>query len=134
VLTVKYYNQDQQGKAAFKKRKPYTTQQQEPSATSPGGPQTKTEQGARQSTETKHICVMLPIDILPTMGGLRFPVPSMNGLGQAGPAAFSILPCWAFFGDSVFVYLMSLLEELVVSYIGEHATYTSFINILNRAL
>jgi hypothetical protein len=39
---LKYDKQDQQGKAAFNKRNPHTTQQQEPVARSPGGPQTKT--------------------------------------------------------------------------------------------
>jgi hypothetical protein len=42
---TKYDKQDQQGKAAFKKRNPHMTQQQEPEARSPGGPQTKTGQG-----------------------------------------------------------------------------------------
>jgi hypothetical protein len=37
---MKYEKQDQQGKAAFNERNPYMTQQQEPMARSPGGPQT----------------------------------------------------------------------------------------------
>jgi hypothetical protein len=41
----KYDKQDQQGKAAFNERNPHMTQQQEPMARSPGGPQTKTGQG-----------------------------------------------------------------------------------------
>jgi hypothetical protein len=41
----KYDKQDQQGKAAFNERNPHMTQQQEPVARSPGGPQTKTGQG-----------------------------------------------------------------------------------------
>jgi hypothetical protein len=41
----KYDKQDQQGKAAFIERNPDMTQQQEPMAMSPGGPQTKTGQG-----------------------------------------------------------------------------------------
>jgi hypothetical protein len=40
-----YDKQDQQGKAAFNERNPHMTQQQEPVARSPGGPQTKTGQG-----------------------------------------------------------------------------------------
>jgi hypothetical protein len=36
----KYEKQDQQGKAAFNERNPHMTQQQEPMARSPGGPQT----------------------------------------------------------------------------------------------
>jgi hypothetical protein len=28
----------------------------------------------------------------------------MNRLNQTEPATFSILPCWAFFRDSVFIY------------------------------
>jgi hypothetical protein len=39
-------------------------------------------------------------------GNLHFPVPSMNGLNQTEPATFSILPCWAFFRDSVFIYFI----------------------------
>jgi hypothetical protein len=46
-----YGKQDQQGKAAFNERKTYMTQQQEPVARSPGGPQTKTGHGTRQSTD-----------------------------------------------------------------------------------
>jgi hypothetical protein len=38
---LKYDKQDQQGKAAFNERNPHMTQQQEPMARSPGGPQTK---------------------------------------------------------------------------------------------
>jgi hypothetical protein len=41
---VKYDKQDQQGEA-FNERNPHMTQQQEPKARSPGGPQTKTGQG-----------------------------------------------------------------------------------------
>jgi hypothetical protein len=37
-------------------------------------------------------------------GNLHFPVPSMNRLNQTEPATFSILPCWAFFRDSAFIY------------------------------
>jgi hypothetical protein len=39
-------------------------------------------------------------------GNLHFPVPSMNRLNQTEPATFSILPCWAFFRDSVFIYFI----------------------------
>jgi hypothetical protein len=39
-------------------------------------------------------------------GNLHFPVPSMNMLNQTEPATLSILPFWAFFRDSVFIYLM----------------------------
>jgi hypothetical protein len=45
IINVKYDKQDQQGKAAFNERNPHMTQQQEPTARSPGGPQTKTGQG-----------------------------------------------------------------------------------------
>jgi hypothetical protein len=51
MIIVKYDKQDQQGKAAFNERNPHMTQQQEPVAMSPGGPQTKTGQGTRQSTD-----------------------------------------------------------------------------------
>jgi hypothetical protein len=37
-------------------------------------------------------------------GNLHFPVPSMNRLNQTEPATFSMLPCWAFFRDSVFIF------------------------------
>jgi hypothetical protein len=39
-VNVNYDKQDQQGKAAFNERNPHMTQQQEPMARSPGGPQT----------------------------------------------------------------------------------------------
>jgi hypothetical protein len=39
-------------------------------------------------------------------GNLHFPVPSMTRFNQNEPEKFSILPCWAFFRDSVFIYLM----------------------------
>jgi hypothetical protein len=48
---IKYDEQDQQGKAAFNECNPATTQQQEPVARNPGGPQTKTGQGTRQSSD-----------------------------------------------------------------------------------
>jgi hypothetical protein len=51
---MKVYNYDkpdQQGRAAFNENNPHTTQQQEPVARNQGGPQTKTGQGARQSTD-----------------------------------------------------------------------------------
>jgi hypothetical protein len=48
ICAKKYDKQDQQGKAAFNERNPHTTQQQEPVARSPGGPQTKTRQGTIQ--------------------------------------------------------------------------------------
>jgi hypothetical protein len=49
-----YDKQDQQGKAAFNERNPHMTQQQEPVARSPGGPQTKTGQGTRQHGQVNH--------------------------------------------------------------------------------
>jgi hypothetical protein len=39
-------------------------------------------------------------------GNLHFPVPFMNRLNQTEPATFSILPCWAFFRDSIFIYFI----------------------------
>jgi hypothetical protein len=48
---LKYDKQYQQGKAAFNERNPQTTQQQEPVTRSPGGLQTKTGKGTRQSTD-----------------------------------------------------------------------------------
>jgi hypothetical protein len=44
---------------------------------------------------------------------LHFQVPSMNRLNQTEPATFSILPCWAFFRDSVYIYFMLKWEEKV---------------------
>jgi hypothetical protein len=46
---IQYDKQDQQGKAAFNERNPNMTQQQEPMARSPGGPQTKTGQGKNRA-------------------------------------------------------------------------------------
>jgi hypothetical protein len=51
ILSLKYDKQDQQEKATPNERNPYTTQQQDPVARSPEGPQTKTENGTRQSTD-----------------------------------------------------------------------------------
>jgi hypothetical protein len=48
-------------------------------------------------------------------GSLHLTVPSMNRLNQTEPATFSILPCWTFFRDSYFLYLIeseTLTEEL----------------------
>jgi hypothetical protein len=39
-VNTEYDKQDQQGKAVFNERNPHMTQQQEPMARSPGGPQT----------------------------------------------------------------------------------------------
>jgi hypothetical protein len=50
-MKVKYDKQDQQGKAAFNERNPHTTQQQEPTARSPGGTPNKNRTGQRQSTD-----------------------------------------------------------------------------------
>jgi hypothetical protein len=48
----------------------------------------------------------------PVLGGvdgtLHFPVPSMNRLNQTEPATFSILSCWAFLRDSVFIYFTNV--------------------------
>jgi hypothetical protein len=47
----------------------------------------------------------------PVLGGvdgqLHFPVPSMNRLNQPELEHFTILPCWAFFRDSVFLYCVT---------------------------
>jgi hypothetical protein len=37
-------------------------------------------------------------------GNLHFQVPSMNRLYQTEPTTFSILLCWTFFKDSVFLF------------------------------
>jgi hypothetical protein len=41
-------------------------------------------------------------------GSLHLTVPSMNRLNQTESATFSILPCWAFFRDSVFIYFVNI--------------------------
>jgi hypothetical protein len=46
-------------------------------------------------------------------GSLHLTVPSMNRLNQAEPATFSILPCWAFFGD---LYLMAFPSKILYIY------------------
>jgi hypothetical protein len=43
-------------------------------------------------------------------GNVHFPVPSMNRLNQTKPATFSILLCWTFFRDSVFLYFINMLH------------------------
>jgi hypothetical protein len=35
----------------------------------------------------------------------------MNRLNQTEPATFSILPCWAFFGDSYFLYFVGTMHR-----------------------
>jgi hypothetical protein len=40
-------------------------------------------------------------------GNLHFPVPSMNKLNQTEAATFSILLCWTFFRDPVFLYFVA---------------------------
>jgi hypothetical protein len=52
---MKYDKQDQQGKVAFNERNPHMTQQQEPVARSPGGPQTKKGQGKACISQTKRL-------------------------------------------------------------------------------
>jgi hypothetical protein len=56
-------------------------------------------------------------------GNLHFPIPSMNRLNLIEPATFSILPCWAFFRDSVFInltlevgiWLMSMTHRFILT-------------------
>jgi hypothetical protein len=55
---IKYDKQDQQGKAAFNERNPHMTQQQEPMARSPGGPQTKTGQGKDRACNIFNFAVL----------------------------------------------------------------------------
>jgi hypothetical protein len=43
-------------------------------------------------------------------GSLHLTVPSMNRLNQTEPETFSILPCWAFFRDSYFLYVETIFE------------------------
>jgi hypothetical protein len=35
----------------------------------------------------------------------------MNRLNQTEPATFSILPCWAFFKDSIFIYFRRIVGK-----------------------
>jgi hypothetical protein len=51
---------------------------------------------------------------------LHFPVPSMNRLNQTEPATFSILLCWAFFRDSIFIYF-----EVIATLTFDLVTQTS---------
>jgi hypothetical protein len=51
-------------------------------------------------------CILLKPVLGGVDGNLHFPVPSMNRLNQTEPATFSILPCWDFFRDSVFIYFI----------------------------
>jgi hypothetical protein len=44
----------------------------------------------------------------PVLGGVDFPVPSMNRLNQTEPATFLILSFWAIFRDFVFSILLYL--------------------------
>jgi hypothetical protein len=41
----------------------------------------------------------------------------MNMLNQTEPATFSILPCWAFFRDSVFIYCIQRSDWLFFIFI-----------------
>jgi hypothetical protein len=50
-LIRKYDKQDQQGQLAFNERNSHTTEQQEPVARSPDGPQTKAGQGTMQNRD-----------------------------------------------------------------------------------
>jgi hypothetical protein len=53
-------------------------------------------------------------------GSLHLTVPSMNRLNQTEPATFSMLPCWAFFGDSYFLYFALLIFIPVSFYVVDH--------------
>jgi hypothetical protein len=59
-----------------------------------------------------HVWILLKPVLGGVDGNLHFPVPSMNRLSQIEPATFSILPCWAFFRDSVFIYF---IENILLS-------------------
>jgi putative exporter of polyketide antibiotics len=65
---MKHDKQDHQGKAAFNERNPNTTQQQEPVAMSPGGPQTtgKISMKANQASvfNTIYQCIKIIIIII----------------------------------------------------------------------
>jgi hypothetical protein len=62
------------------------------------------------NTKFHHFRVKCWILLKPVLGGLdgnlHFPVPSMKRLNQTEPATFSILLCWTFFKDSVFLYFI----------------------------
>ncbi|XP_060572503.1 uncharacterized protein LOC132730561 isoform X2 [Ruditapes philippinarum] len=55
ILAMCFSIKDQQGKAAFNERNPHMTQQQEPTARSPGGPRTKTGQGKDRARTGVHL-------------------------------------------------------------------------------
>jgi uncharacterized membrane protein YbaN (DUF454 family) len=51
-----------------------------------------------------YVCILLFVSFF-VDGNFHIPLPSMNRLSQTELATFSILPCWAFFRDSAFLYL-----------------------------
>jgi hypothetical protein len=63
-------------------------------------------------------------------GSLHFTVPSMNRLNQTEPATFSILPCWAFFRDSVFICFISFNDRVRIS-LGEDSFYLHCLVYMN---
>jgi hypothetical protein len=64
-------------------------------------------------------CWILLKPVLRGMDGkLYFPIPSMNRLNQTEPATFSILLCWTFFRDSVFLYFIFLANLFLFVWLG----------------
>jgi hypothetical protein len=59
---------------------------------------------------SKFKILLFHVLLKPVLGGvdgsLHSTVPFMNRLNQTEPATFSILPRWAFFRDSVFIYFI----------------------------
>jgi hypothetical protein len=77
------------------------------------------------NSKVHHFRVKCWILLKPVLGGvdgnLHFAVPSMNRLNQTEPATFSIVLCWTFFRDSVFLYFRfdrSFWTPLIVTCIG----------------
>jgi hypothetical protein len=63
-------------------------------------------------------------------GSLHFTVPSMNRLNQTELATFSILPCWAFFRDSYFLYFLGHNLSLLNTQWDKSENKSQPINIL----
>jgi hypothetical protein len=76
------------------------------------------------------ITVILTHLLEPVLGGvdgnLHFPVPSMNRLNQTKPAIFSILPCWAFFKDYVFLYFIYFVSARMEDYCSNEISFIAY--------
>jgi hypothetical protein len=53
-------------------------------------------------------------------GNLKLQLPTMIRLNQTDPAKFSILACWAFVRDSVFLYFIKLQYYIQINVYRRH--------------